>query len=105
MARASDWVATVRHSDRSRTARGAHLGEPTRSFWVTPLPSAGTSACADLARKMNAENMVSALKARHLSPYEAYLAIILAAQYQCPARIPEATAVMAGALNRLPATS
>ena len=31
--------------------------------------------------------------------------IILAAQYQCPTRIPEATAVMDGALNQLPATS
>jgi len=49
--------------------------------------------------------MVSGLKARHLSTFEAYLAIILAAQYQCPTRIPEATAVMAGALNQLPATS
>jgi hypothetical protein len=69
------------------------------------LVSAGASACADLARKKSDEDMVSTLKARHLSTYEAYLAIILAAQYQCPTRIPEATAVMAGVLNQLPATS
>ena len=54
---------------------------------------------------MNGDEMVSALEARDLSTYEAYLAIILAAQYQCPTRIPEATAVMADALNQLPATS
>ena len=33
------------------------------------------------------------------------LAIILAAQYQCPTRIPEATSVMVDALNRLASTS
>jgi hypothetical protein len=39
------------------------------------------------------------------SEYEAYLAIILAAQYQCPSRIPAATGIMVKALNQLPATS
>jgi hypothetical protein len=37
--------------------------------------------------------------------YESYLAIILAAQYQCSSRIPEATAVMTDALNQLPPAS
>jgi hypothetical protein len=36
--------------------------------------------------------------------YQASLAIILAAQYQCSSRIPEATAVMGEALNQLAAT-
>ena len=69
------------------------------------LVSAGTTACANLAKKKTGEEMVKTLKDRHLSSYEAYLTITLAAQYQCPTRIPEATAVMADALNQLPATS
>lgn len=48
---------------------------------------------------------MTALEARKLSLYESYLAIILAAQYQCPSRIPEATALMSDALNQLPPTS
>ena len=59
----------------------------------------------DLANKKHYDQIVAALKARSLTVYEAYLAIILAAQYQCPSRIPEATQVMIDALNQLPSTA
>ena len=76
-----------------------------RSSVPSSAGTAGATVCTDLAKKKSYGSMTSALEARHLSEYEAYLAIILAAQYQCPSRIPEATNVMVSALNRLPATS
>jgi hypothetical protein len=81
-----------------------HLAGVSPAANDASLVSAGAVACADLAKKKSGEDMVSALKSRHLTTYEAYLAIILAAQYQCPTRIPEATAVMGTALNQLPST-
>jgi hypothetical protein len=69
------------------------------------LTSAATTACTDLASKMGYDQITAALKARGLTTYEAYLAIILAAQYQCPSRIPEATQVMGDAVNQLPPTA
>jgi hypothetical protein len=66
------------------------------------LVSAATTACTDLGKRQNFEQIVAALKASNLTTYEAYLALILAAQYHCPARIPEATQVMIDALNQLP---
>ena len=58
--------------------------------------------CSDFAKTKHYDQIVDALKARNLTTYEAYLAIILGAQYQCPARIPEATQVMTDALDQLP---
>ena len=66
------------------------------------LVSAGSAACADLATKKPYNQMVAGLRARGFTTYEANLAIILGAQYQCPARIPQATQVMGDALNQLP---
>jgi hypothetical protein len=66
------------------------------------LTSAATAACADLGKRQGYEQIVAALKARGLTTYESYLALILAAQYHCPARIPEATQVMVDALEQLP---
>lgn len=66
------------------------------------LASAGSAACADLAAKKPYDQMVAGLRARGLTTYEANLALILGAQYQCPARIPQATQVMGDALNQLP---
>jgi Glycosyl hydrolases family 43/Protein of unknown function (DUF732) len=70
----------------------------------TALVAAGATACTDLARKKDYQEVVAALEARKLSTYESYLAIILAAQYQCSSRIPEATALLGKALNQLPPT-
>jgi hypothetical protein len=82
-----------------------HLAGVSNSAQDTALVAAGATACTDLAKKKDYEVMASTLEARHLSEFESYLAIILAAQYQCPTRIPEATAVMVKALNQLPPTS
>ena len=80
-----------------------HLAGVSATASDAALVAAGATACTDLAKKKGYEEIVAALEARHLSMYESYLAIILAAQYQCSSRIPEATAVMADALNQLPA--
>ncbi len=69
------------------------------------LASSATTACTDLANKERYGQIVAALEARNLTTYDAYLTIILSAQYRCPARIPEATRVMVDALNQLPATA
>jgi hypothetical protein len=69
------------------------------------LLSAATTACTGLAKRPHFEQIVGALQARRLTAYEAYLALILSAQYHCPARIPEATQVMVDALDQLPSTA
>jgi hypothetical protein len=69
------------------------------------LVASATTACTALANKKHYDQIEAALKARDLTTYEAYLTIILAAQYQCPARIPEATQTMIDALNQLPSTA
>ena len=43
---------------------------------------------------------MDALERHHLTTYQAYLVIILAAQYQCPARDTEAYKEMVDALER-----
>jgi Glycosyl hydrolases family 43/Protein of unknown function (DUF732) len=82
-----------------------HLAGVSATASNDALVAAGATACTDLAGKKGYEKIVAALEARKLSMYEAYLAIILAAQYQCPSHIPEATALMADALNQLPSTT
>jgi hypothetical protein len=67
--------------------------------------SAATTACTGLAKRRHFEQIVGALAARHLTTHEAYLALILAAQYHCPGRITEATQVMVDALDQLPSTA
>jgi hypothetical protein len=79
-----------------------HLAGVSTSASHALLVSAATTACTDLGKRQNFEQIVAALKASNLTTYEAYLALILAAQYHCPARIPEATQVMIDALNQLP---
>ncbi len=69
------------------------------------LVTAAATACTALAHKQRYDQIEAALKARGLTTYEAYLTIILSAQYECPSRIPEATQVMVGALNQLPSTA
>jgi hypothetical protein len=56
----------------------------------------------DLGKRQNFESILAALKGRGLTTYESYLASILAAQYGCPVRIPEATQVIVDALDQLP---
>lgn len=80
-----------------------HLAGVSASASDAALVSSASAGCADLAKAKPYDQIVAALKARNLTTYEAYLAIILAAQYQCPARIPEATQVMVDALDQLPA--
>jgi hypothetical protein len=82
-----------------------HLAGVPATASDAALAAAGTAACTDLAHKLRYEDIVAALEARKLSMYESSLAIILAAQYECSSRIPEATAVMGAALDQLPATS
>jgi hypothetical protein len=82
-----------------------HLAGVSATASDTALVAAGATACTDLANKKGYEDIVATLEARKLSMYESYLAIILAAQYQCSSRIPEATAVMEEALNQLPPTN
>jgi len=82
-----------------------HLAGVSATASDTGLVAAGAAACAELAHKQSYEEIVATLEARKLSMYESSLAIILAAQYECSSRIPEATAVMGAALDQLPATS
>jgi hypothetical protein len=82
-----------------------HFAGVSASASDATLVSAATTACTDLAKKEGYDKIVAALRARSLTTYESYLSIILAAQYQCPTRIPEATQVMVDALNQLPATA
>ncbi len=79
-----------------------HLAGVSASASRSALLSSATTACTDLGKRQHLEQIVAALEARKLTTYEAYLALILAAQYHCPARIPEATQVMVDALNQLP---
>ena len=81
-----------------------HLAGVSANASDTALVAAGATACTDLARKKDYQEAVATLEARKLSMYESYLAIILAAQYQCSSRIPEATALLGKALNQLPPT-
>ncbi len=82
-----------------------HLAGVTKAASDTLLASSATAACTDLAHRKSYGQIVAALEGRNLTTYEAYLAIILAAQYQCPSRIPEATRVLVNALNQLPSTA
>jgi hypothetical protein len=82
-----------------------HFAGVSASASDATLVSAATTACTELAKKQRYDKIVAALRARSLTTYESYLSIILAAQYQCPTRIPEATQVMVDALNQLPATA
>lgn len=82
-----------------------HLAGVSARANDTALVSAAGTTCTGLAKKEDYEQVVAALKARGLTTYEAYLAVILAAQYQCPSRIPEATQLMVDALNRQPSTA
>lgn len=79
-----------------------HLAGVSASASSATLTSAATAACTDLGKRQGYEQIVDGLKARGLTTYEAYLALILAAQYHCPSRIPEATQVMVDALDQLP---
>ena len=79
-----------------------HLAGVSASASQTTLVAAATTACTDLGKRPHFEQVVANLEAHHLTTYEAYLALILAAQYHCPTRIPEATQVMTDALNQLP---
>jgi hypothetical protein len=79
-----------------------HLAGVSTSATGATLTTAATSACTGLGKRQGYEQIVDALKARGLTTYEAYLVLILAAQYRCPARIPEATQVMVDALDQLP---
>jgi len=90
---------------RSAYLKVLHLAGVSTAANDAALISSGATACTDLAHKKNYEKIVAALKARNLTTYEAYLAIILAAQYQCPSRIPEATSVLVDALNQLSPTA
>jgi hypothetical protein len=82
-----------------------HLAGVSSTANDAALVSSAATACTDLAKKKQYDQIVAALQAQGLTLYEAYLAIILAAQYQCPIRIPEATQVMIDALNQLPSTA
>jgi hypothetical protein len=79
-----------------------HLAGVSASASQTTLVSAATTACTDLGKHHHFEQIVANLEGHNLTTYEAYLALILAAQYHCPARIPEATQVMIDALDQLP---
>jgi hypothetical protein len=79
-----------------------HLAGVSSSASGAAIVSSAAIACTDLANREHYEEIVAGLRARGLTMYEAYLTIILASQYQCPARIPEATQVMVDALDQLP---
>ena len=96
---------SIPKNPKSAYLKVLHLAGVSATVNDAALVSAGGIACTDLAKKKGYEQIVAALEARHLSMYESYLAIILAAQYQCSSRIPQATAVMMDALNQLPPTS
>jgi hypothetical protein len=96
---------SIPKNPKSAYLKVLHLAGVSATVNDAALVSAGGTACTDLAKKKGYEQIVAALEARHLSMYESYLAIILAAQYQCSSRIPQATAVMTDALNQLPPAS
>ena len=82
-----------------------HLAGVSASASDTALVSSATTACTGLAHKQRYQQIIASLEARNLTTYEAYLAIILSAQYQCPGHISEATQVMVDALDQLPSTA
>jgi hypothetical protein len=82
-----------------------HLAGVSASASKATLVAAATTACTDFRKRQHFEQIVSGLETHGLTTYEAYLALILAAQYHCPARIPEATKVMSDALNQLPSAA
>jgi hypothetical protein len=103
--------ATFIHTQQLSSDGLSTVGPPQRLLGATQpweaaaLASAGVTACAALGQKKSDEQIVAMLKAHTLSTYEAYVAIILSAQYRCAARIPEATRLMVDALNQLLSTS
>jgi Glycosyl hydrolases family 43 len=93
------------HDASAAYLRVLHLAGVSRSVSDTLLTSSGTVACTALGAGKHYAQIVAALGQRHLTMFEAYLVIILAAQYRCPAHSSEATNVLSDALNQLPATS
>lgn len=55
---------------------------------VTALVATAATACTDLGKRQGDEQIVDSLKAQEPTMYEAYLALILATQYHCPAPSP-----------------
>ena len=82
-----------------------HLAGVSATANDAVLVSAAGTACTDYATGVPTARSSPPSRARGLTTYQAYLALILAAQYQCPSHIPEATDLMVDALNQLPATS
>ena len=82
-----------------------HLAGVSQTVNDALLTSSGTMACTALRQGKHYQGIVDALERHHLTTYQAYLVIILAAQYQCPARDTEAYKEMVDALNGLPSTA
>ena len=82
-----------------------HLAGVSQTVNDALLMSSGTMACTASRQGKHYQGIVDALERHHLTTYQAYLVIILAAQYQCPARDTEAYKEMVDALNGLPSTA
>ena len=64
-----------------------------------------TATCGALGKNKNLAAILAALKARGLDTFDSHLGILLAAQYQCPSAVTQATQVMVEALNQSAAVS
>jgi hypothetical protein len=82
-----------------------HLAGVSQTVSDALLTSSGSAACTALRQGKQYQGIVDALTQHHLTTYQAFLVIILAAQYQCPARATVAYKVLVDALNELPSTA
>jgi hypothetical protein len=69
------------------------------------LISDANLTCDALGKNMNVGAILNTLKGRDLDTFDSHLLILLAAEYQCPSRTNQATAVMVASLNQTSATS
>jgi hypothetical protein len=66
----------------------------------TRLLADATLACGALGKSQSAAVILNALKGHDLDSFTSHLVILLAAQYQCPSRVTQATQVMVQSLNQ-----
>lgn len=69
------------------------------------LISDANTACNALGKGQKVGSILTTLKSRGLGTFDSHLLILLAAEYQCPSRVTEATQVMVDSLNHSSGTS
>ncbi len=71
----------------------------------TALIADASLTCDALSKGKNVGTILTTLKGRGLDTFDSHLLILLAAEYRCPSRTTQATAVMVASLNQTSATS